>query len=276
MIPVKASCVKKVWRDGGIALGTLVKSVDPVHTEILSQMDFDFLWVDLEHSDKSVETFARLCRAARIGKVDVLARPARWEYMRMGRLLEAGAHGVMYPRCESAAEAAEAVKWSKFHPLGERGFDGGSADNNYGSYPAGDYTRLANENTWVTIQIESPRALQEVEAIAAVEGVDCVFFGPGDYSALSGRPGEVQHPETLKAAETVAKAALAAGKIYGTLVFDMNHARIMKEMGAQLLVHGADMVLLKQAYTSLLASYAPMRSSSGIALQEHEATSPLS
>jgi 4-hydroxy-2-oxoheptanedioate aldolase len=256
---MRTSHVKQVWKSGGIAVGTLVKSIDPVQTEILSQMDFDCLWIDLEHSDKSVETFAGLTRAARAGKVDVLARPARWEYMRMGRLLEAGAHGIMYPRCESAKEAAEAVKWAKFHPQGERGFDGGSADNNYGSYPADDYTRLANDNTWMTIQVESPAALGEVEAIADVEGVDCVFFGPGDFSALSGRPGQVRHPETLKAAETVAKAAIKAGKVYGTLVFDMDHARIMKDMGARLLVHGADMVFIKQAYKNLLEAYTDLR-----------------
>lgn len=256
---MQISRVKKLWQQNDVAIGTLVKSIDPVHTEVLSQMDFDFLWMDLEHSDKSVETFAHLARAARIGSVDLLARPARWEYMRMGRLLEAGANGILYPRCESADEAREAVKWAKFHPLGERGFDGGSADNNYGHYPAGNYVREANAQTWLAAQIESPRALDEVEAIADVEGVDCLFFGPGDFSALSGRPGEVKHPENLRAAATIAAAAQKAGKVFGTLVFDLEHARHMKDLGAQLLVHGADIVLLRAAYADLLASYADLR-----------------
>jgi len=256
---MRDSRVKAIWKEGGLALGTLVKSCDPVHTEILSRIGLDFIWIDLEHSDKSLETFAHLTRAARLGNVDIMARPARWEYMRMGRLLEAGAHGIMYPRCESAEEAREVVKWAKFHPLGERGFDGGSADNNYGQYPADGYTERANENSWIAIQIESPAALPHVEEIAAVEGVDALFFGPGDYSVLSGRPGQVKASETIAAAETVAKSAIAAGKKFATLVFDMDHARIMKDLGAQLLAHGADVVFYKNAYLKALEDYRSLR-----------------
>ena len=252
---MRSSKVKQTWRDGGLALGTLVKSTDPVHTEVLSQMGFDFLWYDLEHSDKSVETLAGLTRAARIGDADVLARPARWETMRMGRMLEAGAHGIMYPRCESADEAREVIRWSKFAPLGERGFDGGSADNNFGSYPAGDYTKKANEETWILIQIESPAALPHVREIAEVEGVDGVFFGPGDFSLLSGKPGQIKDDEVLAAAKQIADDTLAAGKVFGTLVFDMDHSKFMQDAGAQLLIHGADILFYQKAYTQLLAEY---------------------
>jgi 4-hydroxy-2-oxoheptanedioate aldolase len=252
---MKQSRVKEIWRNGGIALGTLVKSIDPVHTELLSQSGLDFLWYDLEHSDKGVETFASLARASRVGDVDLLARPGRWEYMRMGRLLEAGAHGILYPRCESDEEAREVVKWSKFHPIGERGFDGGSPDNNYGQYPAGDYTENANENSWITAQVESPKALENVSEIASVAGIDCVFFGPGDYSALTGRPGDVKGKETLEAARIIAEQTIAAGKVFGTLVFDMDHAKHMKDLGAQLIVHGADIVFYKKAYEDLVEAY---------------------
>ncbi len=256
---MRTSKVKQIWKKGEIALGTQVKSIDPVHSEVLSQMDFDFLWYDLEHTDKSLETFANLARASRIGFADVLARPGRSEYMRMGRLLEAGAHGIMYPRCESAEEASEVVRWSKFHPLGERGFDGGSADNNYGQYPADNYTEEANENTWIMAQIESPTALENVQGIAETEGIDCIFFGPGDYSALSGRAGDVKGKETLAAADKVARSALEAGKIFGTLVFDIDHAQYMKNLGAQLLIHGADIIFYKNAYQELLDAYSTIK-----------------
>jgi len=256
---MRESRVKEVWSHGHIAVGSLIKSTDPVHTEVISQLGLDFIWLDLEHSDKSVETFAQLTRAARIGTSDIMARPAGWEYMRMGRMLEAGAHGILYPRCESAEEVAEVVKWAKFHPLGERGFDGGSADNNYGQYPADFYTAEANAQTWIAIQIESPRAVDRAREIAAVDGVDCVFVGPGDFSALNGRARQVQGPETLRVAETIAKATEAAGKIFGTLVFDMDHARLMKSYGARLLAHGADVVFLKAAYQKLINDYAELR-----------------
>ncbi len=256
---MRTSKVKSAWKQDRVALGTLVKSIDPVHSEALSQMGLDFLWYDLEHSDKSVETFANLARASRVGDVDILARPGRWEYMRMGRLLEAGSTGILYPRCESAEEARELVKWSKFHPLGERGFDGGSADNNYGQYPADNYTKQANDNTWIVAQIESPRAVDHLDEIAAVEGINCLFFGPGDFSALSGRPGDVKGESTLQAARATAKAAIAAGKEFGTLVFDKEHALHMRELGAKLLVLGADIVFYKKAYENLIESYSDFR-----------------
>lgn len=252
---MRSSKVKQIWKDGGLALGTLVKSTDPVHTEILSQMGFDLLWYDLEHNDKSVETFANLCRAARVGDVDVLARPARWETMRMGRMLEAGAHGIMYPRCESADEAREVIRWAKFAPQGERGFDGGSADNNFGSYPAGDYTAKANQESWVLIQIESPAALPHVREIAEIEGVDGIFFGPGDFSLLSGKPGQIKHEDVLSAAKRIADDTLAAGKVFGTLVFDTDHSKFMQDAGAKLLIHGADIIYYKNAYAKLLKEY---------------------
>jgi len=256
---MRKSKVKQVWKEGGVAIGTQVKSIDPVHSEALSQMGFDFLWYDLEHTDKSVETFASLARATRVGQVDLLARPGRWEYMRMGRLLEAGAHGILYPRCESAEEAQEVIRWSKFYPMGERGFDGGSPDNNYGQYPAGDYTEKANENTWITAQIESPAALDKVDEIAAVDGIDCVFFGPGDYSALTGRPGDVKGKATLEAARITAEKTTAAGKIFGTLAFDLDHAKQLMDFGAQLIVHGADIVFYKRAFAEILNSYQGLR-----------------
>jgi 4-hydroxy-2-oxoheptanedioate aldolase len=256
---MRSSKVKQVWKDGGLAIGTLVKSIDPVHSEVLSQLGFDFLWYDLEHSDKSVETFAHLSRAARVGDVDILARPARWEYMRMGRLMEAGAQGIMYPRCESADEAREVIRFSKFNPLGERGFDGGSADNNFGSYPADDYTVKANEETWITIQIESPAALPHVREIAEIEGVDCIFFGPGDFSLLSGKPGQTRHDDVLAAAKQIAEATIAAGKVFGTLVFDMDHSKYMQDIGAKMLIHGADILYYKSAYEKVLEGYSGLR-----------------
>lgn len=175
--------------------------------------------------------------------------------MRMGRLLEAGAHGIMYPRCESANEARDVVRWSKVAPLGERGFDGGSADNNFGSYPADDYTKKANQETWNLIQIESPAALPHVREIAETEGVDGIFFGPGDFSLLSGKPGQIKHEEVLATAKQVANDTLAAGKIFGTLVFDADHSKYMQDTGAKLLIHGADIIYYKHAYAKVLEEY---------------------
>src|SRR6185295_7610090 len=107
----------------------------------------------MEHHGYSLETANHLMRAARVGGADIMCRPAKGEFMRMGRMLEAGAQGILYPRCDNAAEAAEVVKWSKFAPLGSRGFDGGNCDMPYCTMPINQYVKAANDQTFVAIQI---------------------------------------------------------------------------------------------------------------------------
>ena len=234
----------------------LIHITDPRVSTIASTSGLDCLWIDLEHSGKSVETYAQMVTAAGLGDADVMARPGKGEFMRMGRLLEAGAHGILYPRCDDADEAREVVRWVKFAPLGERGFDGANADNNFNSYPAGDYVVEANRQTWVTVQVEAPAAIPHTKAMAEVEGVDMVFFGPGDFSCLSGVPGQVQSDTVLRAAEQVARQTLAAGKVFGTLAFDADHARRMRDLGAMFLAWGSDQGLILQGLKQRISDFA--------------------
>lgn len=221
-------------------------------------MGFDCIWLDLEHHQKSTETAAALIRASRLGSADVLARPAKGEFMRLGRLLEAGAHGILYPRCDDAAEAREVVRWAKFAPLGERGVDSGNPDNTFGELSVDEYVQRANAETFIAIQIESPSAVEQVQAIAAVEGVDCVFFGPGDYSVLSGIPGQVSHERVLQARAAVCQATRDAGKHFATLCFTPEDVQACLEMGAMFIAYGADRPLLKHAYKDMQASLGPL------------------
>ena len=168
--------------------------------------------------------------------------------MRLGRLLEAGAQGIMYPRCESAAEAAEVVKWAKFPPLGRRGIDGGNPDMPYCSMPPQQYVKAANEQTFLIIQLEDQRAVGISDEIAAVEGVDILFLGPGDYSSLGGFAGQMDHPELAKATETIARAAQRAGKHWGRPAATLDKAREYLSMGASLISHASDITLLKANY----------------------------
>jgi 4-hydroxy-2-oxoheptanedioate aldolase len=221
-------------------------------------MGYDCIWLDLEHHQKSTETTAALIRATRLGTADVLARPAKGEFMRLGRLLEAGAHGILYPRCDNAAEAREVVRWAKFAPLGERGVDSGNPDNHFGELDVATYVEQANAETFIVIQIESPDAVAHAGAIAAVDGVDAVFFGPGDFSVLSGLPGQTSHERVRKARAEVCEATRAAGKHFATLCFDPNDVKHCLDMGATFIAYGADRPLLKVAYSDLQATLGPL------------------
>lgn len=223
-----------------------------------SLMGFDGIWMDLEHHHYSVETAANLMRAARVGAADIIARPAKGEFMRMDRLLEAGAQGIMYPRCESAEEAAEVVRWAKFAPLGERGVDGANADAPYCSVPMKQYLRRANEETLVIIQIESPKAVEAVDAIAKVPGVDILMLGPGDLSVLSGIPCQFDHPIIKDAIDRVAAAAKSSGIYWGTVSGTPEHSKMLMDKGAKFICHGADILILKRGLEQIQAQYGPL------------------
>jgi 4-hydroxy-2-oxoheptanedioate aldolase len=226
--------------------------------EMTSLMGWDGIWLDLEHHGHSVETAGHLARAARVGSSDIMIRPAKGEFMRMGRILEIGAQGIMYPRCDNAEEARQVVRWSKFAPLGERGIDSGNADNPYCMTPLVEYLKAANEQTFIVIQIEDPKALVHAEAMAAVEGVDVLFLGPGDFSILAGVPGQFDHPKIKDAMQTVAAAAKKAGKHWGMPIFSMDHAKEVMELGGRFLCHGADLLMVKNGLEEIARKFAPL------------------
>jgi 4-hydroxy-2-oxoheptanedioate aldolase len=204
-------------------------------------------------------------RAARVGSSDIVARPAKGEFMRLARLLEAGAQGIMYPRCESAAEATEVVKWAKFPPLGSRGIDGGNPDVPYATTPPQQYVKEANEQTFIIVQLEEQRAIDNADEIAAVEGVDVLFFGPGDYSSLGGIPGQFDHPLLAKATEQIAEAARRAGKHWGRPAFTVDQAREFLAMGAGVISHTSDTRLLKMNYERIQREFGEL----GFAFENH-------
>lgn len=231
---------------------------DPTIAELASLLGFDCLWIDLEHSSRSLESVSHLMRGARVGCADVIARPAKGELMRMSRMLEAGAHGIMYPRCEHEDEAAEVVRYCKFAPQGARGMDGGGPDMPYCSMSLPDYIAEANRENFLFVQIEDPRSLERVEKIAAIEGVDGIFFGPGDFSVLAGVPGQMEHPKIVAAQERIAAATKSAGKRWGMPGLSLEHVAQIRSMDASFIAWGTDIVILKEGFEAIQKQFAPL------------------
>jgi 4-hydroxy-2-oxoheptanedioate aldolase len=243
---MRKSVVKEKLAAGQPVLVTQIHLTDPSLFELASLMGFDALWMDLEHHTYSLETAASLMRAARVGASDIMARCAKGEFSRLSRFLEAGAQGIMYARCESAQEAREVVNWAKFAPQGRRGLDSGNPDVPYCSMPVEEYVVEANRQTFLVIQLEEQRAVDAAEAIASVPGVDVIFLGPGDFSLLSGIPGQFDHPRVQKATEALARAAKNAGIRWGCPSFSSKHAGALIELGARFISYSADILIIKQ------------------------------
>jgi len=124
--------------------------------------------------------------------------------------------------------------------------------------PLACYLKKANEEILVIIQIESPRALEQTEAIAKVPGVDVLMLGPGDLSVLSGVPGQFDHPLMVAAFERVARAAKAAGIHWGSVSANPVHTRKLLDMGARFICHNADILILKRGLEQIQEQYAPL------------------
>ena len=246
---MKKSLVKARWAAGEAATCAILHLADGAYAEFAAaQPCFDCIWYDLEHGPVALERAADLFRAVRWQGKDVMARPGKGEFMRMGRMLEQGASGIMYPRCENVDEAREFVRWAKFAPLGERGFAGDNAEAGYGAIDVDAYVTAANAETFLAPMIESPTSLANARAIAETEGVDMLFFGPGDYSVLGGIRSSLDSLEILKAMEQACVAARAAGKHFGSLAITDEQMRRLVDMGADFLMCYSDMAAIADSF----------------------------
>lgn len=263
---MNSSKVREKLRSGQTAFGTSLQFIDPAVFEMAATLGFDAIWLDLEHHSVGESQAGELIRAARAGgRTDVVVRPGKGEFMRMARLLELGAHGVMYPRCESAAEATEVVRWAKFAPTGQRGFDGAGADGDYMAHSMVDYLRRANENTFVVIQVEDHASIDRCDEMFAVDGVDMLMIGPADLTVLSGYPGEFHHPSVAAAFARIADAAKRSGKSWASTSISLEHAKQLSLMGAGLVFHGADIVFVRRGLVSLVDSFREIAAGGAVA-----------
>ncbi len=221
-------------------LGVGITLTDPAVTEALAA-SVDFLWIDTEHTHLSYESvLAHLIAARSCGK-PALVRVPTSDVGRIKPLLDIGADGIIVPQVRSAEEVRQVVAACRYPPLGTRGF-GPRRAAGYGR-TAGDaeYFAHANASVYVAVQIENRDALQDLDAIVAVPGLDSIALGPYDLSIALGYPGEIMHPEVRPALQKIITAARNAGKHVGTgLGPNTDLAQQLIRMGVQWLQCGDD------------------------------------
>ncbi len=241
-------------RSGDIASCFKLNLADARAMEIAAIAGFDCLWTDMEHVPNDVSVIERGIWAAKAHDTDVLVRVPRGSYSDYIRPLEMDASGIMVPHVMSLADAQQVVRMTRFHPLGRRPVDGGNADGAYCNIDFIEYLKQANEQRFVVVQIEDPEPLAELDAIAALPGIDMLFFGPGDFSHGIGAPGQWEHPLLLDARRRVAEAALAHGKFAGTVASPANLDELIA-LGYRFLSLGADVLGLSHYCQALMAAF---------------------
>ncbi len=251
---MRESLVLKKLRAGKIASCFKLNLNDGQIADLVAGMGFDCLWTDMEHQANDWDVIKTQCWAAKSHDVDLMVRVSRGNYSDYIKPLELDAAGILVPHVMSLADARRVVEMTRFHPTGRRPVDGGNADGFYTVIDFKKYLKQANEQRFVILQIEDPEPLDELEEIAALEGYDILFFGPGDFSHGIGAPGDWDDPRISEARELVARTARKYGK-HAATTCSIDNLKEYVNMGYNFLNVGADVVGLADYCNKLLKSF---------------------
>lgn len=219
------------------------------------QGGFHGLWFDHEHCGFTTQELEVGTLACRSVGLDCFVRIAPTDYALVTRVMEAGGGGVMAAMIQSAEHAEQFVKWTKFFPRGSRGLNTGGFDAGFGKLGAKEFTEKANRDSFLAIQIETLTALEDVDAIAAIDAVDLLFLGPVDMSQALGVTGDFFHPKCIEAMERIDAACRKHGKHWGAVTANPKHADLLYEKGCRMLSPASDVKVINAGVQSIKRDY---------------------
>lgn len=240
--PLKATLAR-----GGHAFGTMVfEFFTPGLAQICHAAGAEFILYDMEHSGVSTETIKGQVAACRGLPVQPFVRVPATQYHLIARVLDVGATGIMVPMVETVAQAELIVASTHYPPGGRRGSAFGMAHDDYTAGSVVEKSRAADARTITICMIETPLGVENVEAIAALPGVDVLWLGHFDLTQFMGIPGEFGHPRFLEAVDRIAAACARHGKTAAYLAADPENARAFMRRGYRAIAYGLDTMLLQR------------------------------
>ncbi|MCI0438011.1 MAG: aldolase/citrate lyase family protein [Chloroflexi bacterium] len=227
--------VKKVMREGKLALGAYVSIADPQVVEIIGLAGFDAAFIDMEHTAFDLPLIEQMARAAELVGVTSMVRVPDNDAKLILRLLDMGVEGIIIPHVDGVEGAKKAVAAVRYPPLGERGGAGGTRAARFGTVPWSEHVRQSNEEIVLAVMTEDQKAMGQIEEIAALDGVDIVSLGPTDVSQALGVSGP-SDPRLIARVREIADTIKKVGK--AKLAIPMYHAALplgpqdLMELGA--------------------------------------------
>ncbi len=229
---MRINTVKKALAEGKLQLGTGFGQLrSPEIPRMLAAAGFQWAFVDTEHGGFDLETVQDICRVSVLAGLSPIVRVSELHYSLVARSLDCGAQGIIFPRVESPELLAQAVSWTKFPPLGIRGYGLTTMQTDYEPLSFSEVIEHVNANTLVVLQIETKKALESREELLSVPGIDAVMVGPADLSISLGVPGEFQHPKMVEAMEAIRDSCLKRKIAPGTQTRTAGLANFWKERG---------------------------------------------
>jgi 2-dehydro-3-deoxyglucarate aldolase/4-hydroxy-2-oxoheptanedioate aldolase len=240
-------------RSGGSSEGAMIfECFTPGITCMLANAGAQFVIHDMEHSGLGFESLKWLFASARGLPITPMVRVPTNQYSYIARALDLGARGIMVPMVESAQQAAEIVKASRYPPLGRRGAAFGFAQCDYRSGDLEGTMQAYHQRSLLIAQIETERGLESLDAIAATEGIDVLWLGHFDLSNFMGIAGQFDHPAFNEAFKKVAEAAARYGKAAGFMASSTAWVSRAREAGYRMLAAGTDTSILQAGFAHLI------------------------
>ncbi|MFL5332370.1 MAG: aldolase/citrate lyase family protein [Geminicoccaceae bacterium] len=250
---VPANHFKRAIKAGRSQIGLWCSLASNISVEIVAGSGFDWLLLDTEHSPNELPMVYSQLQAVMENRVQPIVRPAWNDQVLIKRFLDAGVQTLLLPMIQTVEEAEQAVASTRYPPHGVRGFASASRSSRFGRVK--DYHTRCEEEICVLVQIETKLGLDNLEAIAAVEGVDGVFIGPGDLSAGLGYLGDQGNPAFRPVVEDAMRRIKSAGNAPGILTGDEALARRCIELGCLFTAVGSDSGILARASEQLAAKF---------------------
>ena len=239
-------------RAGRPQIGMWITLGSPYAAEVVAGAGFDFAVVDMEHAPNEITSVMGQLTVLASHGVPAMVRPDWNDMVKVKRILDIGAQGLVFPMVQTADEAARAVAACRYPPRGVRGVSTSTRANGFGR--VGDYFDRVEQETAIITQVETRAALAAAMAIGRTDGVDGVFFGPSDIAADMGLLGQPLHPAVWEAILPVARALMAEGVRVGTLVTDIPFARNLMAQGFTYIACGVDTVILSRGADAVAAA----------------------
>ncbi|MDQ3654303.1 MAG: aldolase/citrate lyase family protein [Chloroflexota bacterium] len=245
---MRTNQVKRKLAAGAVSIGTMVFEFGSTGIgRIMGQAGADFVVYDMEHSGWSIETIRNLMATTRSADIVPLVRVPATQYHLMSRPLDVGAMGLMIPMVESVEQAKLIAQSVKYPPLGRRGSAFGFAHDDYAPGDVNQKMESANQEVLTMAQIETKDGVDNVEAIAAVDGIDVLWIGHFDLSVSLGVPAQFEHPLYMEAVERVLAAANNANKVAGIMTGGVAIGREQLAQGFRMMAYSGDVMIYGEA-----------------------------
>ena len=243
------NAAKQKLEAGELAIGVGLRMTRVVEIgKMMKTAGYDWLFIDMEHNSMSIDDAAQISVAAQSAGITPIVRVPGFQHFHASRALDTGAQGIVIPHVDNIQTAKKMVENVKYPPVGKRSITGSLPQLDFVPTPVDEATKAINDATLLIVMLETEEAVENAEAMAALDGIDALLFGTSDLTIEMGIPGQMGHPRVVKHYETAAAACKKHGKFLGMGgIYDPAVMKDYVAMGAQLILAGNDFPFLMKA-----------------------------